>query len=80
MTAVLSWIFLDEILDLTAIAGITVAFVGIGWVTSERKDRVGRENQRARMPVRRDSGVFLALLGGFGQGDRTRDGEICDGR
>ena len=66
MTAVLSWIFLDEILDLTAIAGITVAFVGIGWVTSERKTEWVAKSTSADAGSK-GFGVFLALLGGFGQ-------------
>ena len=66
MTAVLSWIFLDEILDLTAIAGITVAFVGIAWVTSERKTEWVAKSTSADAGSK-GFGVLLALLGGFGQ-------------
>jgi drug/metabolite transporter (DMT)-like permease len=66
MTAILSWIFLDEVLDLMAIAGIVIAFSGIGWVTSERK------SEWAVTPTSDDAGskgfgVMLALLGALGQ-------------
>ncbi|MCK4656956.1 MAG: DMT family transporter [candidate division Zixibacteria bacterium] len=66
MTVVLSWILLDEVLDLTAIAGITVAFSGIAWVTSERKTEWVTKSTSADAGSKR-FGVFLALIGGFGQ-------------
>jgi drug/metabolite transporter (DMT)-like permease len=66
MTAIMSWFLLDEVLDFTAIAGIMVAFLGIAWVTSERKTEWITKSTSADAGSK-GLGVFLALLGGFGQ-------------
>lgn len=66
MTAVMSWIFLDEILDPIAIIGIAIAFTGMAWVTAERTTEWSVKPSAADAGSK-TLGVVLAVLGALGQ-------------
>jgi len=62
MTALIAFVVLGERLSLTAIAGMAVTLVGVGWVTTEKQDggMDYREGSKA-------FGVLMGVGGAFGQ-------------
>jgi len=61
MTAVIALLFLDEVLALSAWAGIAVTVAGVAWVVTEREQGASRRADRI------GAGVALGLLACLGQ-------------
>jgi len=60
-TALLAWVFLDETLNLLAVAGIFLTIAGIAWVITEQEKDSGQDSSHIR------KGIFYAFLAAMTQ-------------
>jgi drug/metabolite transporter (DMT)-like permease len=60
-TALLAWVFLDETLNLLAVAGIFLTIAGIAWVITEQQKDSGQDSSHIR------KGIFYAFLAAMTQ-------------
>ncbi|MCA9914939.1 MAG: DMT family transporter [Anaerolineae bacterium] len=63
LSTIMAWIFLEEVLNLQAVTGITFTLAGIAWVVSEKGEYQGAAIQSAGLR----QGVLFALAGALGQ-------------